>query len=138
MSAERLKGSWPAEPASVGEARAAVAGFASAVGIGPDGLMAIMLAVSEAVTNTVVHAYVDDARPGQVHVTAEREPGGLRIAVADQGCGLRPRTDSPGSGLGLPLIAQMAERFHVERGDEGGTTLHMRFPLGQPFRRPAG
>jgi serine/threonine-protein kinase RsbW len=47
--------------------------------------------------------------------------------VADGGRGMMPRIDSPGLGFGLPLIAQMTQDFRVERREEGGTTVWMRF-----------
>ena len=42
---------------------------------------------------------------------------------------MRPRPDSPGLGLGLPLIAQMAASFEVHERDSGGTEVRMRFAL---------
>ena len=71
------------------------------------------MVVSEAVTNAVVHAYRDRERPGQVHVSASLEDEGVEVAVADDGIGLRPRADSPGVGLGMPLIADLADRVEI-------------------------
>ncbi len=87
-----------------------------------------MLAVSEAVTNAVLHAYRD--RPaGEVHVEVHRDAAEVRITVADEGAGMRPRPDSPGLGLGLPLIARLSTSLEVATGDAGGTRLCMTFPL---------
>jgi anti-sigma regulatory factor (Ser/Thr protein kinase) len=122
-----LSRTWPAVPESVGEARAAVAAFASAAGAAQDAIVAMRLAVSEAVTNAVLHAYLDVARPGGVHVRAGRDPQGLWVEVADDGRGMLPRPDSPGGGLGLPLIAQMTATFAIDRGERGGTKLRMHF-----------
>ena len=44
---------------------------------------------------------------------------------------MQPRTDSPGAGLGLPLIANLAETFSVTAPAGGGTELSMTFPLGE-------
>jgi anti-sigma regulatory factor (Ser/Thr protein kinase) len=89
------------------------------------------LAVSEAVSNVVVHGYRDSA-PGAVTVCAEAEDHQLTVVVRDDGCGLAPRADSPGAGLGLPLIAEVAESMSVTRGRNGhGTVLRMIFAL--PF-----
>jgi anti-sigma regulatory factor (Ser/Thr protein kinase) len=91
---------------------------------------AIALAVSEAVTNAVIHAYVDQARPGDVEVLVERHPGdGLEIHVCDEGRGMMPRSDSPGLGVGLPLVAKLAQRFRVETRPTGGTAISMVFPV---------
>jgi anti-sigma regulatory factor (Ser/Thr protein kinase) len=55
-------------------------------------------------------------------------------AGAPAHCGPAPRTDSPGAGLGLPLIAEVAESMSVSRGRDGhGTVLSMTFEL--PFAR---
>ena len=40
-----------------------------------------------------------------------------------------PRTDSPGLGLGLPLIAQMTESLEVHDRSGGGTEIRMAFAL---------
>jgi anti-sigma regulatory factor (Ser/Thr protein kinase) len=122
-----LSRTWPAVPESVGEARAAVAAFAAAVGAAHEAILAMRLAVSEAVTNAVLHAYLDDAMPGGVHVRAGRDGDGIWVEVADDGRGMLPRADSPGSGLGLPLIAQMTAAFAIDRADGGGTKLRMHF-----------
>ena len=134
---EALTRSWPAVPASVAEARAAVAGFAARAGADESELGAVKLAVSEAVSNVVIHAYVDRDGPGPIHVSVAREPDGVQVAVADEGRGMIPRTDSPGSGLGLPLIAQMTHGFQLDRAESGGTTLRMQFKL-QALAGPAG
>jgi signal transduction histidine kinase len=51
------------------------------------------------------------------------------VTVRDNGCGMQPRADSPGAGLGLPLIASLADSFSVSVPPEGGTELSMTFPL---------
>jgi anti-sigma regulatory factor (Ser/Thr protein kinase) len=95
--------------------------------VDPDG---IALAVSEAVTNVVVHAYIDAPEPGDVEVFAERHPGdGLEIQVCDDGRGMRPRRDSPGLGVGLPIVARLAQRFRVETRPGGGTAVSMLFAV---------
>jgi anti-sigma regulatory factor (Ser/Thr protein kinase) len=93
---------------------------------------AVVLAVSEAVTNVVVHAYRDrdaDAEPGHVHVTVTLEPDQVLVAVSDDGVGLTPRPDSPGAGLGLPIVAALADRFEVHERT-GGTRVLMSFRRG--------
>ena len=93
----------------------------------------IALAVSEAVTNVVIHAYIDQPRPGDVEVSVERHPdNGLEIHVCDSGRGMVPRSDSPGLGVGLPLVAKLAQRFRVEARPTGGTAVSMVFPVHDP------
>jgi anti-sigma regulatory factor (Ser/Thr protein kinase) len=92
---------------------------------------AIALAVTEAVTNAVLHAYVDAAEPGEVEVIVQRVGDDcVEIVVCDEGRGMRPRTDSPGLGLGLPLVATLAEHFEVQARDGGGTRVRMAFAAG--------
>src|SRR4051812_16387731 len=125
----RFVRSWPAVPQSVAQVRRAVVGHAGRLGASPAALAAIELALSEAMTNAVQHAYVDRRRPGPVLVTAEPADGILRVTVQDEGTGMRPRPDSPGLGLGLPLISQMTQSFEVQQAPAGGTILCMRFDL---------
>ena len=51
------------------------------------------------------------------------------VVVADEGRGMLPRTDSPGLGLGLPLIAQMTQSLEVHDRQGGGTEIRMSFAL---------
>ena len=125
----RLARAWPAVAASVAEARNAVTAFAEAAGATGDALAAVSLAVSEAVTNAVLHAYLDRPEPGKIEVRARREAGSVIVEVADEGRGMLPRTDSPGLGLGLPLIAQMTESLEVHDRRGGGTEIRMAFAL---------
>ncbi|HEY3018767.1 MAG TPA: ATP-binding protein [Solirubrobacteraceae bacterium] len=128
-TAERLVRSWPAVAQSVAAARRAAVEVATRLGATPAALAAVELAVSEAVTNAVQHAYVDRDAPGSVTLTVEPAAAGLRVVVADDGVGMRPRPDSRGLGLGLPLIAQITHSFEVRQPTGGGTVLAMRFDL---------
>jgi serine/threonine-protein kinase RsbW len=93
---------------------------------------AVALAVTEAVTNAVLHAYVDAPEAGEIEVIVQRAPedDSVEILVCDDGRGMRPRTDSPGLGLGLPLVATLTEHFEVQARDGGGTRVRMAFAAG--------
>jgi anti-sigma regulatory factor (Ser/Thr protein kinase) len=125
---QRAEQSWPARPEHVGAARRAVSDAATRAGVQRAVLEAARLAVSEAVTNVVVHSYRDSS-PGAFTVCVEWDGGELRVTVRDQGCGMAPRMDSPGAGLGLPLIASLADSFSVTAPPDGGTEVVMTFPL---------
>jgi anti-sigma regulatory factor (Ser/Thr protein kinase) len=88
---------------------------------------AVGLAVSEACTNAVVHAYGDSESGGEIQLTATREGDALVVTVSDDGRGMGPRPDSPGLGLGLPLIAICTRSLEVRRGPHGGTEIRMTF-----------
>ena len=118
---------FPARAESVPKARAAVAGFALAAGACPERLEAVTLATSEAVTNAVIHAY--DQPGGSFQMTASFMPGELWLMVADDGAGMRPGRTQGGLGVGLAVIAQLADDFEIIRRASGGTELRMRFKL---------
>jgi serine/threonine-protein kinase RsbW/stage II sporulation protein AB (anti-sigma F factor) len=90
----------------------------------------LRLAISEAVTNVVLHAYIDAPAPGEIEVIAVRHPDdGFEVRVCDDGRGMKPRPDSPGMGVGLPLVASLVEHFEIEAKADGGTRLRMTFPV---------
>ena len=120
---------FPAEPPSVSAIRHTLQDWAREAGVREEVISAVGLAVSEAATNAVVHAYADHPEGGTVAVEAGIDDDVLWVKVCDQGRGMRPRPDSPGLGLGLPLIAQMTTAFEVHEGDAGGTDVRMRFAL---------
>jgi anti-sigma regulatory factor (Ser/Thr protein kinase) len=113
----------PADRASPGAARRFAQDVADACGVDPH---AVSLCVSEAVTNAVVHGYRPPSDHGTVAVEITAVDEGLEVCVSDDGVGLSPRPDSPGAGLGLPLIAAIADQLHVETGTSG-TRVVMRF-----------
>src|SRR5437588_5057251 len=106
---------FPAEARSVPLARAAVSAFAVKAGARGERLEAIRLAASEAVTNAVLHAYKTLGVEGthSIQVNASLVEGELWLLIADDGGGLRPRAESSGLGLGLVLIAQLADDFQL-------------------------
>src|SRR4051794_16882191 len=116
----------PAEPRSASQARRAVLDALKGIAVDRD---AIGVVVSEAVTNAVIHAYRDRERPGAVHVTVWLDGEGVAVAVADDGLGMGPRPDSPGVGLGMPLIADLADRVEITRERDGGVRVCARFAL---------
>ena len=111
--------------------RESVVQFARANGV-PDRLLDdLRLAISEAITNAVVHAFRGREQPGTITVTVDVTAGEIaEVVVSDDGTGLNPRPDSPGLGLGLPLISRVADQVeHRETGDGAGFELWMCFRL---------
>ena len=128
-----LRHRYPATAESLPLARKAVARCAGELGDGDSVAEAITLAVSEACSNVIVHAYRDRTRAGEMTVSLERSEDCLRVYVADDGIGMAPRLDSPGLGLGSPLISQLTDGFELRSRPEGGTELCMRFTRsGEP------
>lgn len=107
----------PAHTGSVARLRHAVVRFAGRSGASVRRREDIALAVSEALTNVVLHAYDDRDRPGHIDVRASLSDGALVIVVRDEGVGLVRRVDSPGRGLGL--IEQLTDRLELVDGSPG-------------------
>jgi anti-sigma regulatory factor (Ser/Thr protein kinase) len=124
---QNLNETYEASPRSVGDARAKLADFAAKAGATPDQVDAVRLAASEAMTNSVLHAY--RGGPGLIYLNAAVASGELWILISDDGCGLRPRADRPGLGLGLGLISEVSDDFAVVSRATGGTEVRIRFNL---------
>jgi serine/threonine-protein kinase RsbW len=124
---DSLSESYPAVANSVPTARNAVVAFAAAAGLASQRLDGLRLAVSEALSNVVVHAYPDV--PGEIHLAASVAGGELWVSIADDGAGLSPRVLGPGLGLGLGLIAHETDELKIAKRAGGGTELQLRFKL---------
>ncbi len=130
---ETLSESYPATPESVPLARRSVADYAARSGATPSQLDAIRLAVSEAVTNAVVHAYPQS--DGDIHVTAAVAAHELWVLITDDGCGFQTPGRKPGMGVGLALIADACDEFIISERGGGGTEARMGFLVGEYARR---
>ncbi len=129
-----LSQSYPAVAEAVPLARRTLTEVAAAAGAGGERLEEIRLAVSEALTNAVVHAYRGN-EPGQFQVTAAVASGELWVLISDDGRGLHAWNDSRGLGIGLSLISGLSDDFAIVTRASGGTEVQMRFDLKQS---PAG
>ena len=105
--------------------RQAAVAAAEASGLEPARVDDIALAVGEASANVVVHAY--EAAPGSFALFVYVTPDDLQFVVRDWGAGIRPRPDSPGLGLGLPLIGALADAVEFGDTDDGATDVRMVF-----------
>jgi serine/threonine-protein kinase RsbW len=122
----------PAVPSAVRELRRHAAAFATATGAPDELIHAVALAVSETVSNVVVHAYAG-REPGPVHVRCEADDERLVIEVADDGVGIAARDDSPGLGQGLALVGALARALEVGPRPGGpGTVVTMAFAPAPP------
>ena len=114
----------------VGSLRREVAAYARSLGATQDAEEAVALAVSEAVTNVVKHAYTGRA-PGEVRLEARLDDdGSLVVTVSDDGRGMVPRSRGIHVGLGLRLISYMCKDVAFTKpGQRPGTSVTMRFAL---------
>jgi serine/threonine-protein kinase RsbW len=119
----------PARPEGVAVVRQALAGMADALDFDAAVLADMKMAVSEACTNVVVHAYEDT--DGVLEVDMAADDTGLTIRVRDHGSGIHPQVhrtrDVPALGLGLPLIAALSDAFELHGSSGQGTEVRMTF-----------
>jgi anti-sigma regulatory factor (Ser/Thr protein kinase) len=120
----------PARAENVAVVRHAFGGFAEALSVDEQTLADIKLAITEACTNVVIHAY-DDGESGALEVDASIDDRHLTVVIRDQGRGIVPRPDSPGLGLGLPLIATLATSLELGKDDDDRTEVRMTFSLDE-------
>lgn len=115
-------------------ARAAVTAFASQLDPTLEEINDIKTAVSEAVTNCIVHAY--NEKLGNIYITAEIiEPDSIRIKIRDRGCGIEniekamePLYSSLGgerAGLGFAVMQCFMDKIKVSSQMGKGTTVTM-------------
>jgi len=114
----------PARPENIALVRGAVEAAAEERGL-PRALVSDMrLAVTEACTNVVRHAYAGE---GDLEVVLELTDRATRVVVEDQGCGIGSSPDRAGPGLGLPLIAALVTELEIQPGPTSGSRLSMSF-----------
>jgi anti-sigma regulatory factor (Ser/Thr protein kinase) len=121
----------PARPENVAVIRHVLGAFAEALQL-PDGLVEdLRLAVTEACTNVVRHAYSPEA-PGPVEISLRPDDDVVEVVVADRGRGVGTSDDAEGPGLGLPLIAAIADDVQLQRVPGGGCRVAMTFARHRP------
>ena len=124
----------PSRSANESFARSAVAAFIAQLDPAVDELADIRTAVSEAVTNCIVHAYPDDI--GDIILTVRLfADGKVTIRIKDKGCGLEnvPQAMEPlfttggeeRSGLGFSVMESFTDRLRVVSHKGRGTVVTM-------------
>jgi serine/threonine-protein kinase RsbW len=121
---------YPSSAESVGAARRDVVRMARDAGASSDVLADIELAVSEASTNAVIHAYAPSGTRGETFTIAVATTDAqVRVWVTDEGQGRQPSAPSTGLGLGLEIMTRLSDRLVIGVLDDGRTQVEMRFPL---------
>jgi serine/threonine-protein kinase RsbW len=117
-----------AETDNVPLVRHALRGLLEASGVGGERISDITLAVTEACANAVLHAYPDTI--GVFEASADLSAAGeLVVTVRDYGSGMAPRVDSPGLGVGLPVMAAIADALEIDTPEGTGTVVRMTFDV---------
>ncbi len=108
-------------------ARQALKGFAERARWDPGLLGDVRVALSEACSNAIVHAY-RDRPPGPMRVALTAAADGVMVEVADEGAWIDPDQGAgPGLGLGLPLMAALSQSLQIDGTPGRPTTVRMRF-----------
>jgi anti-sigma regulatory factor (Ser/Thr protein kinase) len=118
--------SLPARPENVAVIRHVLGAFAEAQRLRPEVVEDLRLAVTEACTNVVRHAY-SAGEPGTIDLTITPAEDALRVVVSDRGRGIGPSPDTKGPGLGLPLIAAIVDSLEIEQTPGVGSRVTMSF-----------
>jgi anti-sigma regulatory factor (Ser/Thr protein kinase) len=120
----------PARATNVPLVRQVLAGLVDAHDVDPALCADMKIAVTEACTNVVVHAYPDG--DGPLETTMTMLPGNLVVSVRDRGLDFKPLPSDPGGtplGFGLALIASLSDEFGIRSG-ASGTEVQMLFGFG--------
>jgi anti-sigma regulatory factor (Ser/Thr protein kinase) len=116
----------PARPENVAVIRHVLGAFAETLLLPDDLVEDLRLAVTEACTNVVRHAY-PAGRPGLMEVIVRPTDDVVSVLVSDRGCGIGTSPDTRGPGLGLPLIAAIADELELQPVPGGGSRVAMTF-----------
>lgn len=103
--------------------------FAADAGASPRQLEDIALAVSEALTNAVLHAYPSPRSRGEMAVYASVHDRVLEIVISDEGIGISSQALANTSGFGHDVIAQVSDEFTVSSSPHWGLRAHLTFEL---------
>jgi len=128
-----MKLSFPSRSANESFARTSVAAFVASLDPTVDELADLKTAVSEAVTNSIVHGYKESIRT--IYITAAILPGNrVQIKIRDKGCGIEDiakameplyTTCQTGerAGLGFAVMKSMCDKVKVTSAPGKGTTV---------------
>jgi serine/threonine-protein kinase RsbW len=116
----------PARPENVSVIRHVLGAFAESLRLPDDLVEDLRLAVTEACTNVVRHAYPPD-QAGPVEISIHPLEEHVTVIVSDHGRGIGTSSDTTGPGLGLPLIAAIADEVELQPVPGGGSRVAMTF-----------
>ncbi len=119
----------PAKPEYITLGRLALTAIAGMRPVSDETLYDLKLALTEACTNSVRHAY-ENGREGNVEIVYELQPDRLVIEVGDEGGGFEPLDDANGDegeleegGLGIEIIRALADEVEIGPREDGGSRL---------------
>ncbi len=138
MSTNRFKLELPSFSSNEAFARVTVAAFVAQLDPTVDEIADIKTSVSEAVTNSIVHAYPDSI--GMIYITCELSGNELKVKIRDKGRGIEnvkqamePLYTTGGeerAGLGFAVMESMMDSLKVRSRIDKGTTVTMKKKIG--------
>lgn len=131
---EEMKLEFDAISENEGLARVVIAAFLTRLDPTLEQLQDIKTAVSEAVTNAVIHGY--EEKGGKIRMSAVLEKGELKLTIEDDGVGIEDiskamqplfttKPERERSGMGFSFMEAFMDRIEVESSPGNGTTVHM-------------
>jgi serine/threonine-protein kinase RsbW len=114
----------PARAEFVALCRLALTGLARTRALKPEVVADLKLALTEACSNSVRHAY-KDGREGIVEIRYELGPDRIQVDVADDGYGFdpalvqRPPEEIDEGGLGIAIIRAVTDELDIAAGPDG-------------------
>ena len=132
MEVNHMQASFDARSVNEGLARMLVAAFMADMNPTLEQLADVKTAVSEAVTNAIIHGYSDESR--QVRIACDRQGGELMVTVEDDGIGIadieqarqpfytsKPQLER--SGMGFAFMEAFTDRLEAESCPGKGTRV---------------
>lgn len=142
--ANEMKLEFDSRSCNEGFARVAVASFMTQLNPTLEEVADVKTAISEAVTNCVVHGY--EGEVNKITVECRIEDNEIFISVIDNGCGIEnveqameplftTKPDSERSGMGFAFMEAFMDEVRVESAEGAGTKVSMRKKIGQTFNK---
>jgi serine/threonine-protein kinase RsbW len=127
----------PAKAEYITLGRLALTAIARVRPLSDETLSDLKLALTEACTNSVRHAY-EEGRTGVVEIVYQLEPDRLVVEIADDGAGFKPEEvelggngDLSEGGLGIAIIRAVADEVEIGERETGGSRLRFVKLLGE-------
>ena len=147
MEINRLRAEFCAKSCNEGLARSIVSAMAVQIDPTLDELSDIITAVSEAVTNSIIHGYGKSRKPREqclIEMECLLYRDAIEVVITDQGCGIEDikkareplYTSSPEmerSGMGFAFMEAFMDELHVESQVGQGTTIRMKKKIYSSF-----
>lgn len=135
MNMNEMRLDFPALPENEAFARIAISGFMLPLNPTMEELADVKTAVSEAVTNAIIHGYGNSTGTIRIHATYESN-GMIKIDIIDRGCGIRDieharqpffttSENEERSGMGFTVMESFMDSVEVRSKVGHGTTVRL-------------